>query len=129
VANHFSELICWQLGRDLRKEVFRLSASRRLVVDLKFRSQLNDAASSVCANIAEGFGRRSHKDFAHFLDISRSSVNEVENRLMEAVERQYVSQSDIAEALPLVIRVRASTSRLMAYLCRTGTPNSPGRRT
>ncbi len=83
VAKHFSELVCWQLGRELRQHVFRLAALEPISADFKFRSQLNDAASSICSNIAEGFGRRSHKDFAHFLDMARSSANEIENRLGE----------------------------------------------
>jgi hypothetical protein len=106
MAQHFSELVCWQLARDLRNEVFRLS--------------------SAASNIAEGFGRRSHRDFAHFLDMSRASVNEIANRLGESAERRYLDEDEIATALNLVVRTRSATSRLMAYLLTTPTPNRPG---
>jgi four helix bundle protein len=122
VAKHFSELVCWQLARELRRLVFKLTSRSTFNADFTLRRQLNDAASSACSNISEGFGRRTHKDFSHFLDLSRSSANEIENRLGESVERDYLTSEDIAEALVLVKRVRSSTSRLMAYLDKTPTP-------
>ena len=125
-AKHFSELICWQLARDLRQIVFDLTSRSTFNADFKLRGQLNDAASSACANIAEGFGRKTHRDFSRFLDVSRTSVNEIENRLGESVERRYLKPDDITEALTLVKRTRSSTSRLMRYLDETPTPTRVG---
>jgi len=56
VARHFTELIVWQLGDQHRVEVFRLTKRSCFRSDLKLRSQLDDAADSVCRNVAEGFG-------------------------------------------------------------------------
>ena len=119
MAKHFSELICYQLGRQLRQEIFGLTTQPTFDQDLRFRGQLRDAASSVCSNISEGFGRSTHRDFARFLDMSRSSVNEIENRLGESVERKYLKAAEIDKALNLGKRTRVATSRLMAYLKRT----------
>jgi four helix bundle protein len=122
VAKHFSELVCYQLGRELRKDVFSLTTQPAFNCDLKLRSQLRGAASSVCSNIAEGFGRATHRDFARFLDMSRASINEIEDRLGESVERKYLKAAEIDRALNLGKRTRVATSRLMAYLKRTPDP-------
>ena len=52
-ARHFTELIVWQLGDEHRVEVFALTKRPRLRADFKLRSQIDDAADSVCRNVAE----------------------------------------------------------------------------
>ena len=84
-ARHFTQLIVWQLGDQLRAEVYALTKRRRLQADLKLRSQLDDAVDSVCRNIAEGFGCQSNREFARFLRIARRSLNEVQDELRSAV--------------------------------------------
>jgi four helix bundle protein len=46
------------------------------------------------ANIAEGFARRSDKDFAYFLNISRSSAAEVQSHLYVAMDQEYIASDD-----------------------------------
>ena len=70
-ARHFTELIIWQLGDELRMQVFDLTKKRPFAADFKLRSQLDDAADSVCRNIAEGFGCKTDKEFARFIRIGR----------------------------------------------------------
>jgi four helix bundle protein len=112
VARHFSELICWQLARVLQREVFRLTSVTPIGTNFKLRDQLRDAASSVRRNIAEGFGRATHREFARFLNISISSVNEVEDGLLECVDNGYVSEAAIAQARQYCRRTTIATTRL-----------------
>lgn len=44
-------------------------------------SQMQRAAVSIAANIAEGHGRRTRNDYAHFLDMANGSIAELETLL------------------------------------------------
>ena len=55
-------------------------------------NQIRRAAVSVTANIAEGSSRKSKKDFAHFLQISYSSLVEVLSHLFIAYDLEYFNE-------------------------------------
>ena len=80
-VRHFSQLIVWRLAEEIRIKVFELTAKPSFAADFKAKSQGEDAANSVCRNIAEGFGCETHAEFARFLEISRRSLNEVHDVL------------------------------------------------
>jgi four helix bundle protein len=54
------------------------------------------------ANIAEGFGRRSDKEFANFLNIAHGSVSEVQSHLYVALDLNYVAESSFGELYELL---------------------------
>lgn len=60
--------------------------------DVRLGAQIQSAAASVMANIAEGFVRRSSKEFIQFLFIAMSSSAEVQSHLYIAVDQGYVSK-------------------------------------
>ena len=111
-ARHFKELVVWQLGDELRSEVFKLTKQRPLHTDLKLRSQLDDAIDSVCRNIAEGFGC-GDREFARFLRIARRSLNEVQDELHSALLKAYVTQADLVAARKLMRRLYPALSSLI----------------
>ncbi len=55
-------------------------------------SQMERAVVSIPSNIAEGAGRRSEAEFAHFLDIALGSAYELETQLIIAKRRKYISK-------------------------------------
>ena len=75
----YMKLIVWQRAIDLFEAVFRM-AFKETSVDFKLRSQLIDAAQSVSANIAEGYGRRSAAEYIQFLYYSLGSLAETMTR-------------------------------------------------
>jgi four helix bundle protein len=81
----------WQRSVDLVVECYKLSD--QLPVEEKFGlvSQIRRAATSVPANIAEGYGRWNSREFARFLAIASGSLRELETHLIIAGRLGYVS--------------------------------------
>ena len=105
-----------QLGDQHRAQVFKLTERAGLRTDLKLRSQLDDAADSVCRNIAEGFGCQSHREFARFLRISRRSMNEVQDGLRSAVLKRYLTEQDLVGVAQLHRRFYKAMAGLLRHL-------------
>ena len=127
-VRHFSQLIVWRLAEEIRIKVFELTAKPSFAADFKAKSQGEDAANSVCRNIAEGFGCETHAEFARFLKISRRSLNEVHDVLHGAQLKEYVTASELAPIRSLSNRIYPAFSRLLTYLRSTPTPRRAGRR-
>ena len=69
----YMKLEVWQRGIDLFELAFRLAEP---ISDFKLKSQFADAAQSVSANIAEGFGRRGINKYLQSLYIGLGSLRE-----------------------------------------------------
>jgi four helix bundle protein len=110
-AKRFEELEVWKKARHQVRDVYRAFARLR---DYSFRDQVQRATVSVMSNIAEGFERKSKRDFAHFLNVSKASCGEVRS-LMYAAEDLGVLDAATAQGL----REQAETlSRQIATLAR-----------
>jgi len=115
-ARHFRELTCWQLAYELKLGIYRVADRPHVKRDLQFHDQLRDAAASAPRNIAEGFGRRSHADFARFLDVARGSLAECQNHLQDAVDRGYLDSQEHTRLESISQRAAAAVARLQQYL-------------
>lgn len=89
MAKDFTELVAWQLADELRRLIFEITARPAAARDFRYCDQCKDAARSGPSNIAEGFGRYRHRDFAHFLRIAIGSLKEVQDLLIDGHERGY----------------------------------------
>ncbi len=87
-AKSFTDLVAWQKGHELVLRVYRITESfpRRL---WKLISQMQGAAASICANIAEGFRRRSKPDKVRLLNIALGSLDETHYFLILARDLGY----------------------------------------
>ncbi|MGA2299140.1 MAG: four helix bundle protein [Candidatus Acidiferrum sp.] len=87
------ELKIWQKSMDLVEACYKFSAT--LPADERFGlvSQIRRAATSVPANIAEGFGRWNTREFGRFLAISCGSLRELETHVIITQRLGYVSEA------------------------------------
>jgi four helix bundle protein len=74
--------------------------------------QLRRAVISVPSNIAEGSGRTSMKDQAHFLEMSFGSLMEVDCQIDIACDLEYITQEDLSKICIQISRVAAMLSAL-----------------
>ena len=74
----YRDLIVWQKGMELAADIYRLTRLLPKQEEYRISGQMIRAATSVPANIAEGHGRGTRKDYAHFISIAKGSLAELE---------------------------------------------------
>lgn len=87
----FEKLRVWQHARDWVGRVYELSASFPKSEAFNLTSQMNRAAVSVVANLAEGSSRSTGKDQAHFSNLAYSSLMETACLVLLAGDRGHIS--------------------------------------
>lgn len=90
----FEDLIIWQKGIEFVREIYLLTQKEGLKSDFGLKEQLRRAAVSIPTNIAEGFERRSRKEYLNFLNIAKGSTGEVRSLLFVASEVGYLNAEE-----------------------------------
>lgn len=115
----FEDIQAWQKARRLTRKIYEVTATDRFARDFGLRDQIQRASISIMANIAEGFGRHTDKDFANFLSIAHASVSEVQSHLYVALDLAYVSEELFTEVYGLLDEVSRMTLVLARHLRST----------
>ncbi len=93
----FEELTVWKLARQFRHRIYQVSETWPKREMYGLTAQIRDAAVSVTANIAEGYGRYHYQENIQLCRISRGSVNEVLDHLYTALDEGYINQETFDE--------------------------------
>ena len=117
----YRDLVVWQKAMDLAVDVYRLAKFFPKDERYRLASQMTRAAASVPANIAEGHGRGTARDYANFLAIAKGSLAELETYLTLAVRIDYLApvQARITDGLTTEV------SKMLTSLRRRLTESSP----
>lgn len=107
----YQDLEVWQRGMALAEAAYRLT--RAFPKDERFglTSQIRRAASSIPANIAEGWGRQGNKEFQQFLRVAQGSLRELETHLLLS---QRVAICTAEQAQPLLQEATILSKQLLA---------------
>ncbi len=89
----YKELKIWQKGIDLVEACYRVSQGFPTNEQFGLTSQLRRAAVSVPANIAEGYGRESRKEYLRFLAVAQGSLKELETHIIISERLNYLTHS------------------------------------
>ncbi len=101
----FRDLRVWQAGMDLVVGIYELTRVFPKSETYGFSSQMQRAAVSVPANIAEGQNRHHLREYLHFLSIARASLAEVETYLESIPRLGYAPHERIQPLLDLAASV------------------------
>ena len=113
----FEDIDAWQEARKLVKMVYDvIKKSPKFRKDFRLVNQVQDAAVSAMSNIAEGFARRSNREFIQFLFISKSSAAEVQSQLYVALDQEYINEDDFERIYNQAEVVSKMDSGFIKYL-------------
>lgn len=91
----FKKMKIWQDSMEITKEVYKLTSDFPKHEQYGLIQQMRKAAVSIPSNIAEGCGRSSDPQLAHFLDIAQGSAFELETQLYLTIELNFLSKDEI----------------------------------
>ncbi len=78
-------------------DIYSITKKGDFAKDYSLKDQIRRSGILVMLNIAEGFCRKSHKEFKQFLFYSHGSVGEIQSALYIAFDQEYISQKVFVE--------------------------------
>jgi four helix bundle protein len=114
--NRFEDLEVWQLSRKLVKLIYEMTNNTKLAKDFGLKNQLQRSAVSIMSNIAEGFERKSKKEFIQFLNISKASCGELRSQLYITLDLKYLDMDTFDSAYKLCEMISKSIAGFIKYL-------------
>jgi len=125
----FEDIDAWKEARKLVQMVYEaIKQNKDFQKDYRLVNQIQGAAVSSMSNIAEGFSRRSNKEFIQYLFISKSSAAEVQSHFYVALDQNYVTQETFEQIYNQAEIVSKLDSGFIKYLnTQLNKPNKPNK--
>ena len=122
----FEDVDAWKEARKLVQMVYdAIRQNKNFQKDFSLVNQIQGAAVSSMSNIAEGFSRRSNKEFIQYLFISKSSAAEIQSHFYVALDQNYVTQETFEQIFEQAEKVSKLDSGFIKYL--NAQPNKPNK--
>ena len=113
----FEDIKAWQEARELVKLVYKAINNNKVFgKDFRLVNQLQGSAVSSMANVAEGFARKSNKEFIQYLFISKSSAAEVQSHLYVALDQKFITEENFKNIYDQAEKVSKMDSGFIKYL-------------
>lgn len=121
----YRDLLVWQKAMDLVVESYEVAALFPKTELYGLKSQLERAAVSVPANIAEGHGREHLGDYLRHLSVANGSLMELETHFLIAERLGFLSSADTAHPTELAPEVGRMLAGLIRKLRQTSVSEGP----
>jgi four helix bundle protein len=121
--NSYRDLRVWQIGMDLATDCYTATKPFPREETFGLTSQIRRSAAAIPANIAEGHGRGSKKEYRQFLRTAQASLRELETHLLLSERVGLLPASPARDLLATADRLGRMLNSLQRAL-RTPPPNS-----
>ena len=122
--DRFEDVEAWQAARKLVQVIYTHTSQGNFARDYGLRDQIQRAAVSIMANIAEGFDSRSNQTFMQFLNYSLRSTTEVQSHLYVALDQSYITGAEFDDLYQQAEKTKSIIHGFTRYL-----RSNPKRRT
>jgi four helix bundle protein len=112
----YKELEVWQKAIGFALNVYKITENFPHGEKFGLTIQIHRAAVSIAANIAEGWGRGTTKEYIQFLIIARGSLMELETHLIIAEKLKYLNVVQLQEAQKVIEEIGKMLNRLITVL-------------
>lgn len=112
----YKELIVWKKSIVLVKEIFILTDKFPRSELYGIISQMRRAAVSIPSNIAEGYGRKSRKEYSQSFAISYGSALELETQVIISKELQFTLINNFAKVDLLLVEVLRMLNSMLSKM-------------
>jgi len=116
MIRNYKDLEVWKRSVAFATETYRLTAGFPATERYGLCSQIRRAAISVAANIAEGWGRGSTREYVQFLTVARGSLMELETHLIIGRNLTYLTQAELTTVSREIEEIGRMLNGLMAAL-------------
>jgi len=115
----FEEIPVWRQARKFTKTIYKTCSKTAFKNDFSLMDQIRRASVSIMLNIAEGFERRSNKEFARFVNIAKASAAEVRCVFYVALDEEYISQAKFDNLFEEITSISNQLAKFEKYLLET----------
>lgn len=112
----FEQIVSWKKARKLNKEIYRITSGNNFAKDFALRDQIRRASISISSNIAEGYGRKTDKEFIYFLNVAKASCYEVKSQLYLALDVNYLAKDMFNEVYAICDDISKTIYGLIKHL-------------
>ena len=116
LIKRYEDLNAWQRAYEVALEVDRLTNESSFDKKWALKDQMLRSSLSIASNIAEGFGRKSKKDFARFLLIAMGSTEELRSQIRFARDTGLIKDSDFNSVHDKLLEIGKMITGLRKYL-------------
>ena len=117
------ELLVYQKAQSAAAEIFAITARPEFDDDWELRRQLRAASGRIPSHIAEGFGQKTDRHFAHYLYIARGTSQEIRSHLTLARDRGYITQLECSSKSETYDEIARMLTGLIKHLDKEDRPH------
>jgi four helix bundle protein len=112
----FEDIDAWKAARELTSQIYAVTWEEPFAKDYGLKDQIQRAANSIMANVAEGFDGGSDREFIRFLGYARRSATEVQSHLYVALDQHYIDEREFLALYEKTGAVKSLISGFIRYL-------------